>query len=124
MFRYDRNRHGGGVLVFVKSNIEVISVKNNQEHEIIELVLKLVDGEKIALLACYRPPNYETRPCFLETLSDLFFKYLDTTSDILIVGDLNYDMLDDSNLLSGFCTTNGFTNTISKGTRLNILTLA
>jgi len=40
--------------------------------------------------------------------------------DTIIVGDINYDMLDkNNNKLQTFIDTHGFSNTISKGTRLN-----
>ena len=42
------------------------------------------------------------------------------SDDVFIVGDLNKDMLVNSdNSLLNFCSVNGFVNTITKGTRIN-----
>ena len=49
--------------------------------------------------------------------------YIGSADDIIIAGDLNYDMQLSSTPLHGFCGTFGLTNVIEKPTRLNPITL-
>ena len=71
------------------------------------MCFKLISGISVAVLASYRSPEDCTRSSFLEEL---------------VVGDLNYNMLDSDCPLEEFCKAHGFSNTIQSGTRLNPIT--
>lgn len=105
------------VMVEVLSyTIRIISI--DEKVELIELIIKIVKHD-VAILAAYRPPNTENINQFMDVL-DKRVKALDNkVFEVIIMGDLNFNMFDDNNPLIDFNSTHGFNNTISQGTRLN-----
>ena len=84
-------RNGGGILIAIKRDLDVISTKIDIKcnAEIVGLTLKFRDGKKVALCTCYRvgtlgPQNH-----------DDIYQYLQKVlsrrgiSSIILVGDLN-----------------------------------
>ena len=71
VFRKDRNRHGGGVCVYIKENIAVTRITHLDNDQLEILWLKLNINKKIIYFGvCYRPPGQSTpeRTEFLTTL--------------------------------------------------------
>ena len=120
MLRRDRESDdGGGIIVFVKNNLNIESVDSDKNFETISFLINTNNKTKIALIASYRPPKTPEIP-FIAHLQQLTSAYEESVEDIIIVGDLNFDMLDrNDNKLFDFNQSNGFRNTIFAGTRLN-----
>ena len=118
-FRLDRlNKRGGGVIVYLKKNIQVIDVLMSSDFESIELSLS-IDDKKIFLIACYRPPSCEA-DSFLDYLTDKVSINKSKFDEVIVAGDLNFDMLSESqNELHDVCDNLGLSNTVKKGTRFN-----
>ena len=119
--RLDRNRHGGGVAVFVKSYLmyDVIDVPNELCN--CECVwLKVSYTNKKFILGCvYRPPGVpvEWWSHFQNMLTYVLDKFHD--SDIVVVGDFNEDLLDNRvHHLSDMIAQNGFMQFVDKPTRI------
>lgn len=97
-YRYDRtSRRGGGVLVFVRSNIASCSVAINCSLEIVCVKLSLKTCTNI-LIACYRPPD-----CDHTFTNDLHSVLVNLTSrfpnaNYILCGDFNFPDIDWKNL--------------------------
>ena len=91
--RFDRNRHGGGVAVFVKESISY-SVQTDLpigDLEIVCIEVKPICSSPFVILAWYRPPKYNT---FSFTELEHVLKVLVSEGEeIILIGDTNYDQL-------------------------------
>ena len=69
--RKDRNRNGGGVCTYIRSDIAFSEVKNipNEDIETTWIELLLPKTKPILIGTCYRPPNQYT---FLEINLKIF----------------------------------------------------
>ena len=92
IFRKDRNRHGGGVMAYVKHVLPCTTCEDvSVTSEMLCLNLKLLH-KKCLLCICYRPPgqNAEQITVFLEDVQNVidysFYKQFDV---LIIMGDLN-----------------------------------
>ncbi|MCW4342515.1 MAG: hypothetical protein N0E48_03985 [Candidatus Thiodiazotropha endolucinida] len=94
-FRNDRNNSGGGLIAYVRSNLPARRRTDLEfETPIESIVLDVVlNNRKWAILGTYRPPSVNNN-----IFSDIFTRGLDRIStqfdNILIAGDLNYDLSD------------------------------
>jgi hypothetical protein len=58
IYRKDRNRQGGGILVYVKDHLSVIHRKEMEPNDVESLVIQCNFGSKSVLISSwYRPPN-------------------------------------------------------------------
>ena len=126
MHRRDRGlgSRGGGVIVYVKKGLNHFRNELDSEVEMISLILEPCSGVKISFIACYRPPHYENETLFFSTLEKKLIENDSSSSETIIVGDLNFDISTDTperglNKLDEFINSNGLFNTIKKGTRYN-----
>ena len=75
LFRLDRNRHGGGVLLYCRNELHsrILSPLSNEHMEML-WVENSVGKYKIIFGICYRPPNQNLhdRTIFLDGLSYAF----------------------------------------------------
>ena len=91
VIRRDRNRRGGGVAIYIKSDLTV-SERNDlvpNDLEMICIELKYTCTKPLILCAWYRPPN-----SVIETLNSYenFLVKLDSEDkEIILLGDLNCD---------------------------------
>ena len=93
--RHDRNRHGGGVAIYVNNELDSTFRKDLEiesvESTFVEISIK---GSKSLLIGTlYRPPS---KPAdFIETIKDHITNVIDTCSNcnIVITGDFNSDLL-------------------------------
>ena len=122
LFQRDRTSRGGGLMVYMKKNLIVSSIKSDPCFEIIEMKFLTSSTNKIAFFACYRPQLYSEG--VLDCLEDKVMNRIGTVSDIIIAGDLNHDMSQFNTPLHEFCRSFGLNNTIIKPTRLNPTTFA
>jgi len=92
LFHLDRNRHGGGVLAYVKNNMYVVRHFDfeSPDVEILWLELKTINSCSQQLAVCYLPPNTTSffRQTFIESMSIVIETLLvDPCCCILLVGD-------------------------------------
>jgi Endonuclease-reverse transcriptase len=94
IMRKDRNRHGGGVLLMVKSELKADLVDNNSS--IIEDVwcTFTVDKEKFLFGVIYRPPNNDEAYLFSVMNSISFMCQNYDNHNIIISGDFNFPSID------------------------------
>ena len=94
-FRNDRNSSGGGLIAYVRSNLPVRRRPELELNSPIETIVLdvIINNRKWAIIGMYRPPSMDNT-----LFTDLFTKGVDliSTKYIMILGDLNYDMLDRS----------------------------
>ena len=100
-FRYDRNRYGGGLLVYVRDRAPIKELRsykppNDIECSLIELTVK---KQKWILISIYRPPSQPEQYFFYEigtALDHFCTKY----ENIILIGDFNCQAEED--VISGF----------------------
>lgn len=116
VFRRDRNKRGGGVLLFVKNSIKVVKSYNSLDLELIYLQID-ISNEKFNFICIYRPPGSEIES-FFEHLEDFVFT-LDASLPLFIIGDLNCDLLsDEKSALKEFIDSNCLKNFVQNPTRI------
>ena len=89
LFRKDRNRHGGGVLLYIHSNIFAVPLKLSCDLELLLVSVK-VFNQTFTLGSYYRPPS------LLNGVSDLVEVLSsippESIQNLIIAGDFNVDM--------------------------------
>ena len=94
LFRCDRNRHGGGILVYTKSSLLVLPIPISPDIEFLLLSIKK-GHHTFSVGTFYRPPSSPHDLYILhDTLSALNPSYL---LNFILIGDFNVDV---SNYLS------------------------
>jgi hypothetical protein len=93
LYRRDRNRHGGGVLLYVNRSLPSCR-RLDLEIDGTEMawVEVIVDQKKVLICCCYRPPGQRAAEIdmFITNLQSSIDTALYTQSDhIFIIGDLN-----------------------------------
>ncbi len=87
VIRKDRNRQGGGVCIFIRSDINFNVLDINVEQELLFLDLLLPATKPILFGVCYRPPSqnnfYEGLEFVLNNNND------DLAKECIIMGDFN-----------------------------------
>ena len=87
--RRDRNRNGGGVCIYVRSDI-VFNIRSDLDHEHIEAVwldILLPKSKPILVGACYRPPDQND---FYKILEEVCANTVDfVKTEAIVIGDLN-----------------------------------
>jgi hypothetical protein len=111
--RQDKRSNSGGLLMYISDDIPhslgSVSVCND-EIECLSVELNISD-EKILLLGTYKNPR--TDPViFKRFFQETCEKVCDTFQNIVIIGDLNFNMLQE-NMLSNIMPTYSFTNVIN-----------
>ena len=93
MYRKDRNAHGGGVMVFIRSDIPSRNVKDIEHANIESLAIEYtVNKTKWVLHSVYRPPSGNATR-FRDYMSIILDMSLTRADNILLAGDLNLDAL-------------------------------
>lgn len=94
MFRKDRNRHGGGLLIYTRRELITIRVSYLECVNIETIALSFQtrkNGPKVLLLGTYRPPNLP-KSVWESQLNNMLLRAGRLTT-IILVGDLNCDLL-------------------------------
>lgn len=124
LFRYNRplndpeDKPGGGIFIYVKNNINIINYKiSNTNLEFIYLLFQTTNkSHSINFVCCSKPPDYHEES-FLENMDNFLFT-MNLDLPLFIVGDLNMNMLNESNKnLKDFLVGNGLVNFVRKTTR-------
>jgi exonuclease III len=89
-YRLDRNKHGGGILIYIREDISSKQLtkhtfKDDMEGIFIELNL---NKYKLLVLGTYHPPNQDNQYYF-NTISNSLDLYLRDYSRFLLMGDFN-----------------------------------
>ena len=90
--RLDRNRHGGGIIMYIKDHINYnILHKGPSDLEFIFVSLYLCNNRSLYLGAFYRPPSspISILNTFFDVLCSFDYTYF---SNLIIVGDFNVDL--------------------------------
>lgn len=98
LFRKDRSSFGGGLLVFVRNEIPCIRRTDIEDStlESIWLEVKIPNSKSFLLCNSYRPPSSKTQ--WLASFNDTIDSALADEKECIIVGDFNFDLLNDSPL--------------------------
>lgn len=117
------NRSGGGVVIFVKNNINFKEIKSNFESfEGLFGLLTLSDNTLIYILSIYRPPNF-SKIKFVNEIES--FISCINERNVVIIGDVNLDLLQiHDNIIINYenlLAANGFTKCIQDVTRENFI---
>ena len=113
-FRLDRNRNGGGVLIFVREDIPTKELSfvfpEDIEGVLIEINLRKT---KWLLCGCYRPPR-QSNDYFLHHLGNALDNFSKTYSKFLLVGDFNAEESNSS--MEEFLNNHGAKNIVKEKT--------
>ena len=106
-FRRDRNKHGGGKIVFVKDELIVNGLTEFETNISETICLKLIiSNKKSFIMFVYRPPDEGNKKVFFEELTNTLNKATNKYDNIFVSGDFNIDMSNDvkdrNNYLSDF----------------------
>ena len=82
--RRDRNKHGGGLLEFVRKGLICKTI--NSEIISLELTIK---NKKWIVFSVYRPPKESNLITFFQDLTFLLNKHLSTYDNVVVMGDFN-----------------------------------
>ena len=89
IFRRDRNRHGGGVCIYVKTHLKC-NLVHGMGINIESLWLSLcIDNENFIVGSIYRPPSSDS--CYNEQMLDEIEKLKNLCDNVILLGDLNCD---------------------------------
>lgn len=122
IYRKDGNAHGGGVAMYVQSQIPV-KIRYDlmkSKLEVLWLQVQISHLKPILIGCCYRPPNAKTE--YLDSICDMLDHVCDTRFEVYFKGDLNIDWNSvncSKKLKLEACTaTCGLTQLINKPTRI------
>ena len=96
--RRDRNRNGGGVAIYIRNNIP-FTIRKDLMPDNLELLcveLKKPKSKPLLISTWYRPPNSS---CELLNDFEQFLKLDDENKEIIITGDFNCNLLEQSKSL-------------------------
>ena len=101
VYRKDRNRHGGGVCVFVYKEFISARVISEDKYDFLELVCfdLFVNAVPIRMLVVYRPPGYD-QPSeeYAYELTQYIFSTCNLSRTNFVVGDINCPKMNWSSL--------------------------
>ena len=94
-FRKDRNKHGGGKIVYIKNGIIAKRILNLEGNfcEIICIEIT-ISKKKWCILFVYRPPQNSNKSSFFNEISTILNQVTNKYENIIVMGDLNIDTLD------------------------------
>ena len=87
--RKDRNRHGGGVLMFLKEGIKFELVSLSSQDEVEAVFVKICSQSQFVLGCLYRPPSAQSQ--YFDVLLDCIEEIKVSNSEVILMGDLNFD---------------------------------
>ena len=92
----NRNRHGGGVILYIKEGIQYNEITNLAGSEAESVWANIqCDKQQLALGIMYRPPS--SNHAYLKSMLDQIDNVYSYNENVILMGDLNYDYkLDES----------------------------
>jgi len=121
LYRKDRTNHGGGILVYINTNLI-----HKRMHELETFCPESVwinisvKNEKFLIGTFYSPKTSD--PTFFTNFNKNIERALELSSNVIILGDLNEDLLNPTlRKLKDVIVLNSLQNTITEATRQNSL---
>ena len=97
LFRKDRSRHGGGVLLYISDNFTADVLPSHNNLEFLPVVIRHF-GSKFCVSVFYRPPN--SSPSLFDTFYGVLASLnISVFSLFILLGDFNVNMNDPSHHL-------------------------
>ncbi|KAL9966689.1 hypothetical protein ACROYT_G024801 [Oculina patagonica] len=96
LYRKDRNRHGGGLFIYVKRELLVNRVSDLEGAKIESIVLTIQtsrSSKKLLIIGAYRPPSVP-KTTWEPELNNILLRASQRFEGILLIGDLNCDLSD------------------------------
>ena len=90
LFRRDRNKHGGGLMIYVRHEYQIIESFNSPDFEMMHLK-KNINSVSCDFILSYKPPNDDDNE-FLD-YQNAFIMNLNMSNPIFLIGDFNMDFL-------------------------------
>ncbi|XP_062573471.1 uncharacterized protein LOC134235355, partial [Saccostrea cucullata] len=115
LVRRDRNRHGGGVLVYAKEKWTISNVQIRDNMEMLSLDIKQYNSPKITIAVVYRPPDAKAK--WVSTFENVVDEIMTDSSEVVILGDFNIDELKNTSFKSQM-EINGLHQVINTPTRV------
>lgn len=116
-FRKDRTNHGGGLLVYIKSNISHERVYELEFYWDESIWFKIKQMNNTYLIGLFYSPKTSDRN-FFERLNQNLEKAMELTKNVIVLGDLNEDLLLENNHnLKNVLLVNSLLNVIKEPTR-------
>ena len=95
--RYDRNRHGGGVLVYIKDTNTYDRILDSDLEpnslETVSIQIKPKCAKTFVIIAWYRPPKHKIDDIL--NIEKLYKNHDKSNIEVIIMGDSNCDDLPD-----------------------------
>ena len=94
-FRQDRNKHGGGILIYIREQLPCREIPfHNKPNDIEGIIVELsLRKKKWSVFGGYNPPK-ELASYFLDHVSKHLDENMAKFDNILIIGDFNSTMPD------------------------------
>ena len=95
IIRRDRNRHGGGVAMYIRNSLTFIR-RNDLETDDIESIwieMKCKQRQPVIIGSIYRPPSSPID--FIDKLGDIIYNISCECKETIVTGDFNYDVSGD-----------------------------
>ena len=98
LLRRDRNRHGGGVLFYLKDNITYSEWPDLNINNVECLYIEVTVPKLKPFIVCtmYRPPSANVT--YFEDMVNSIENVIDSNDNLILLGDLNYDYCIDETL--------------------------
>ncbi|PJE77993.1 hypothetical protein CI610_03077 [invertebrate metagenome] len=119
-FRLDRNFAGGGILVYVNEVLKVSRIVDLERPDTEILWLQIYLPEKSILIGTVYRSSFHTNQ-FWENLQASISDAVEISSNVILLGDLNVDMLtmSQNHVLSDIINSFNFINVINEPTRIS-----
>jgi hypothetical protein len=114
IFRQNRTTKQGGVAINCRDSLQSHVLLSRSVPKQFELLLSR--NKSLTVAACYRPPSAPS--CALDTICELIAPYL--SSELVLIGDLNWDMLNTPAILQSSLDALNLTQMINETTRPQI----
>ena len=113
--RLDRNKNGGGLLFFIRDDLDSKEIKSHKLPKKVEgIFIKLtIRNTKWLIMGGYNPDKKDIKT-FLNHVSKELDKFLPQYENLLLLGDFNSEMAEDD--MKNFCETYNLTNLITDPT--------
>ena len=113
--RLDRNKNGGGLLFFIRDDLDCKEIKSHKLPKKVEgIFIKLVIRNTKWLIMGGYNPNKKNIKDFLNHVSKQLDKFLPKYENLLLLGDFNSEMTEED--MKNFCESYNLTNLITDPT--------
>lgn len=92
ILRRDRNRHGGGILVYYKKTYQIVESIIDEKYELIYMKL-IIEKKTVNFIITYKPPTEKI--CDYLGYLEEFILRINLNYSTFLIGDLNLDLSSD-----------------------------